>query len=289
LTAVSALPGEKLADVAEAYLLSLGDRALSLTQLEHAVRQELELPTTNFMFAVQQMKWRATVLGAAYPFVLSETAMTRRVQGNTPTYYVALLFLSPSVSSRLGPWPVDSSAITFERLVCVALERLLGEGAQALRFGWPYEDGRPEHFPDAIRWAAEKMRIRVGAGYRQPRRRDGGVDIIAWRPFPDGRPGFPIALVQCTVEEDVVGKSRDIDLRLWSTWLGFDTTPISVLAVPSTVARNEDWNEVATNCILLDRLRLMSLCSTATDEPRRELIDFADNVLAVGRRRIVPR
>lgn len=232
------------------------------------------------------MSWRSTVLGDAYPFALTDTAVTRRAAIEAHTYYVALLMLTPSLSTRFGPWPPAVSALTFERVVCAGLARFLGDGTQVVRFGWPYEDGRPDQFAEAIRWAADRMRIRVGAGYRHPRRRDGGVDLIAWKPFPDGRPGFPIALVQCTLEEDVVGKSRDIDLGLWSTWLGFDTPPLAVLAVPAAVGRNEDWNEVAVNCVLLERLRLAWLCAHSGVPPALELTEFVNEAIGDSRERI---
>ena len=231
------------------------------------------------------MAWRSKALARSYPFKLSETALARNEDALETTYYDCLLLLSASVSSRLGNTSVDLSSLAFERVVCSGLARFFGEGSQVLRFGWPYEIGRPEQFAEAIRWAAEKMRIRLGAGYRQPRRRDGGVDVIVWRPFPDSRPGFPIALVQCTIEEDIIAKSRDIDLGLWSSWLGFDVAPMPVLAVPGTVGRNEDWNEVALNAVLLERLRLTWLCAGSGASAPDEVGAFVSASIDAGRER----
>lgn len=260
--------------------------AIGLAQLPSALSDKFDASTTNFPYAVQQLAWRSKALGVAYPFRVTDTAFSQ--SGDTPAtdYYKALLLLTSSLSNRLGGQTVENTSVIFERVVCAAMARFLGEPTHVLRFGWPYENGRPDQFGEAIRWAAERMRIRVGAGYRQPRRRDGGVDVIAWRPFPDGRPGFPIALIQCTVEEDVVGKSRDIDLGLWSSWLGFDTAPMCVLAVPSTVARNEDWNEVAVNAVLLERLRLSWLCASSEVPAPPEVLAFVRAALASSRLRL---
>jgi hypothetical protein len=248
--------------------------AIGLAQLQGALRDDLDVSTINFAYAVQQIAWRSKALGVAYPFAVTDTAFSRLDDARTRGYYQALLLLTSSISGRLGGQTPEGTSLMFERIVCAAMARFLGDGTQVLRFGWPYEDGRPDQFGEAIRWAAEKMRIRLGAGYRQPRRRDGGVDVIAWRPFPDSRPGFPIALVQCTIEEDVVGKSRDIDVGLWSSWLGFDTAPMCVLAVPSTVGRNEDWNEVAVNAVLLERLRLAWLCVNSGAPTPADVVAF---------------
>jgi hypothetical protein len=159
-------------------------------------------------------------------------------------------------------------------MTCAALRQLLGPGSHALRFGWPSEVGRPQEFSRAVAWLAETMKIKIGSGYRPPRRKDGGVDVVAWRSFPDGRPGFPIVLCQCTIETDFIHKARDVDLRLWSTWLGFDSEPALVLAIPGTVGRNEDWNEIARNCILLERLRLAALLAESKDDVDPRVDDY---------------
>ena len=114
-------------------------------------------------------------------------------------------------------------------------------------------------FSLAIGWLVEHIGIPVGSAYRQPRRKDGGVDIVAWRPFEDGRPGVPILLVQATVQSDVISKARDVDLRMWSGWLGTDIDPLVVLAIPGSVSKGEAWNEISRHCLLLDRTRLVDL------------------------------
>lgn len=37
--------------------------------------------------------------------------------------------------------------------------------------------------------------------FRLPTYSDGGVDVVAWQDFRDGRAGFPVLLAQCTVQE----------------------------------------------------------------------------------------
>jgi len=107
----------------------------------------------------------------------------------------------------------------------------------------------------------------LSAGYRPPRRKDGGVDVVAWRPFQDGRPGFPIVLAQCTIESDVLAKARDIDIRQWATWLALDASILIALAIPGTVPRDESWNELARNNVVLERLRLVSLSALSRESP----------------------
>ena len=129
-----------------------------------------------------------------------------------------------------------AAAIMFERLVSQASAKLLGEGARSVRFAWPSDEGRPQDFPAAVVWLAGLMGIPVGSSYRPPRRQDGGVDLVTWKSFPDGRPGFPILLTQVTLERNYVAKSADIDLRLWAGYLRFDIDPMTALAVPYVVS-----------------------------------------------------
>jgi hypothetical protein len=148
----------------------------------------------------------------------------------------------------------------FEDFVAQVLIRYLGSNSQALAFGWPSKLGRPQEFHKAIEWLARKMGIEPGTAFRPPRRKDGGVDVVAWKSFGDKRSGFPIYLVQCTLQRDVLPKSRDIDLRLWAGWLEMDRDPLAILAVPKTIPPGELWNEISANAIVLDRIRLTEFC-----------------------------
>lgn len=115
-------------------------------------------------------------------------------------------------------------------------------------------------------WLAQQMGVKLGGGYRQPRRQDGGVDVIAWRGFKDGKSGFPIVLVQCTIQAELLAKSLDIDVRNWSSWLELVHDPVTVLAVPQVVpANSEDWNELALKNMIFDRLRILELLSPESE------------------------
>jgi len=78
--------------------------------------------------------------------------------------------------------------------------------------------------------------------------------------FRDGKTGFPIVLVQCTIQADLVSKSLDIDVRNWSSWLELVHDPSTILTAPQVVPGNtEIWNELALKNLVFDRLRLVEL------------------------------
>lgn len=199
---------------------------------------------------------RGALLGEAYPFVARAGVAAR--PDACQRAWTALLLMSPESPAR-KLLDLAMAAAHLERITAASLTALYGPGTLAVRFAWPSEEGRPPEFPDAVRWLANLMRVPVGAAYRPPYAKDGGVDVVAWRPFPDGRSGFPVLLAQCTLEKDYAHKAADVDVRVWSGWLALDIDPATALAVPEVVAAGEEWNGLAARTVVLDRLRLSAL------------------------------
>lgn len=207
------------------------------------------------------MARRAALLGDAYPFRTGTgIAAVPDVVGYV---WTSMLVMSAQSPVRLTI-DLPRAAAMFEQITVGALVHLYGTGTRALRFGWPSEIGRPREFPDAVRWLAADMGVAIGSAYRPPYAKDGGVDVIAWRPFPDGRSGFPVTLVQCTLERDFAHKAGDVDIRVWAGWLRLDVDPTTALAVPEVVPAGEAWNALAARTVVLDRIRLASLIGDQT-------------------------
>jgi hypothetical protein len=247
-------------------LLLTGRKAINPTNLLHELdRNGGGWAAQDVSHALNVMGRRQRLCGSGYPFTVQTVGVRRTHTG--PSVYDALLLMSREDGPfRASVAELQAAAKAFEYVTQAAMVGLLGPSSRSVRFGYPSDEGRPPLFPDAIRWLAERMGISLGQSYRPPRRQDGGVDVVAWRSFDDGRRGFPVVLVQCTLQRDYVDKSRDIDLRTWSGWLAFDSDPLTALALPFTVARDETWNEMAANVIVLDRLRLTHLLSAAGSE-----------------------
>jgi hypothetical protein len=252
---------EDVADWIETTLL-IRRTPVGIDELNHLAKEDCGLDPSEVGLGLRVMRVRQVMLGDIYPFLTSEIYVKIDVDRESSPY-IPLLLLSPGSPFRqvIAPHPSVQMTEIFERLTVDAMVNLFGPSSRAIRFGWPSDIGRPERFGEAIEWLARQMGIRSGTAFRPPLRKDGGVDVVAWRPFPDKKIGFPVALVQCTVQKDLVPKSRDIDLRNWSGWLALDVDPLTVLAVPGTIAKAEDWNEIALRSILLDRIRIAALVS----------------------------
>lgn len=245
---------DQVADWIETRCLLAG-HSLSASALAEGTRHG-GLRSSDIDLGLRTMAHRAAVTGPAYPFVVGSGASAR--QDAQRSVWAALLLMGPSSPARKG-WSLPQAAQLLETITCHAVSRLYGPDTKAIRFGWPSDVGRPFAFSDAVRWLAAEMGVKAGDGYRPPHSKDGGVDVVAWRPFPDGRSGFPVLLVQCTVERNYAHKANDIETRVWSGWLNVDVYPQTALAIPDVVPAGEVWNRLAAKTIILDRVRLASL------------------------------
>jgi hypothetical protein len=243
---------ERIADWIEIALLIRGDRPIGLDPLYESQRVSIGL---------HEMQRRSDLLGGRYPFkIYGEYAVKAEALAEQTTYAAMVLTSAGNpVREYLGSAPDETMALIFETIVVDAVRHLWGPEGQALRFGWPSDIGRPPEFDLAIRWLADRVGVPVGRGYRQPRRKDGGVDVIGWRSFADRRSGFPLLLVQCTLQENLLAKGMDIDTRLWGSWLTLDVDPTTALATSSALAPGPVWDELALKYMILDRVRLAGL------------------------------
>lgn len=277
---------EALADWIETTLLIRDGAQLGAGALQDMASTEVRASAPQLELALGVMRRRSELLGSSYPFEVHEWAV-RAVEDSSASPYAALVLLTPGGAARQVVHSVPSSemAVVFERITERAVARLWGSEGRAIRFGWPSDVGRPPEFPLAVPWLAGRLGLQAGVGYRPPRRKDGGVDVVGWRPFPDGRSGFPIVLVQCTLQADILAKSRDVDARLWASWLVMDEEPATALAVPQTIPAGVLWDELALNGAVFERMRLTGL--TAADASVPGLTDWVCATLAALRPHLV--
>src|SRR5699024_4280 len=123
-----------------------------------------------------------------------------RVAGRDASIYEALLLLSLDGTKFRKDKDWNDADKILDRLGRDALIAYLGLGAQGRRFASPASDGRPTGFSPAVRWIAGLLNLEVGVGPKNPHKKDGGVDVVAWRPFRDGRSKFAVVLAQCTIK-----------------------------------------------------------------------------------------
>ena len=161
--------------------------------------------------ATDEIRWRQDVLGDLYPFELAQSrrGWVVRIRNGRKTsvevrlartVYVACLLVSAARHDRLPGIAKELSAVkpvadAFQRMVFLVSPALLGGPSFWIAFPRPEGD---DYGP-----ALERLTKVIGSGLLRRRRppsqksnKDGGVDIITWRPFLDGRSNILVSYGQ---------------------------------------------------------------------------------------------
>jgi len=92
-----------------------------------------------------------------------------------------------------------------------------------------------------------------------PAAKDAGLDLLCYRPFPDGHVGVPLLMIQCASGDwNEPGKIKTPDIDIWTKIVTFASTPKRAFATHFCFLRDE-FRQVAgmVNGVLLDRYRLL--------------------------------
>lgn len=214
----------------------------------------------------------------AYPFILTGEGIELR-DSVSPAYVFQLLVSLGSVDDHHDGTTVYK---LFEELSAEAAGRYLGDTRTTVVFGWPRLT-LPRGFRDAVTSLlgllreGEAREDREGLGQSK----DDGLDIVAWREFPDRRASKLILFGQCAAGRRWREKARDLRADDWcknNLTRPFAVNPIPAFFVPRALSE-KDANYYGVNQILLDRCRISALCSGSLarglDERLREWIEAA--------------
>jgi hypothetical protein len=231
-------------------------------------------------FVLREVGRRRALAREAYPFEeVGGGIELRNADGALPYVFMLCASASPLVRRERRYAEIDG---LFDSLVLDALCVYLGQHSRGVRFGFPPSGGRPTGFYDALDWLAARMGLHRGPSRAKPDRKDGGVDVVAWSPFSDGRTGFVTLLAQCTVQLDWTPKARDTIPDVWNGWLDLGKIPMTCLAIPHAIPPVfEKWDEIRrTVHVLLERFRLASLLASKPLTSRAEALAWVKNELA---------
>jgi len=218
--------------------------------------QELDVPVAMLF---KEIARRRRIAGTGYPLWIDGSVIKFDHQSDC-SFYVFLLLLSLDGPMRRERRFKEIDEI-FDKVVCEAVEEYFGPGTSTLRFGWPPSDGRPNTFPVALDWLSTRIGVPVGSGMPAPATKDGGLDVVAWKPFEDHRSGFAMVLVQCTVQSDWFPKAADLLDDVWRGRLDMGRSPLTSLAVPFVIPKNfAKWDDLRRMVhLIFDRLRLAQM------------------------------
>jgi hypothetical protein len=250
---------EQLSELSEADL-----RGRIVEQAQDEVGEE-EIPGAQHVEDIlREVGRRERLAPGAYPFCRTEFGIGRSDERLLAIYAFLLVLSMPEVPFRESVYANEVTPL-FDFLGAAALTDLLGSQTKTIRFGWPISGERPTGPRQALVWLAAELGLEHNRkAPLRPRLKDGGVDVVLWRPFRDGRLGFPVILAQCTVgRREWEKKGRDISTKLWREYLGLPRSPATALVLPFCIYqpdRFDVWDIVSYEVnFVIDRVRLLEL------------------------------
>ena len=155
---------------------------------------------------------RACGPGDAYPFRVGQHGLQLR-EDPSAAYLFQLL-----VSLGFKEDHSDGTTVykLFEELSAMAAARYLGDSRAAVVFGSPRRD-LPVGFRDAVAHLVDLLREGKASADREGsnQSKDDGLDVVAWREFPDRRPSKLILFGQCAVGRRWKEKTHELRPRRW--------------------------------------------------------------------------
>jgi hypothetical protein len=239
--------------------------------------------------AFGEIENRAAACGVdGYPFEVKPGLIRLKAGGDTSPYVLLLLLSAAKPTSGHS-----GTAVLFERICCHAAFEYLGGSqnqAKVLRFGAPRKTPVGQ-FHQAISHLC--IEISEGGGCKHPEKGkhtgDDGLDIVAWRGFPDAKEGQLIVFGQCAGGLDRWEKKlMELDgqkfVRKWfRNMLVVD--PVRAFFVPRRIPR-DDWEHSGIEGgILFDRCRIVA-CLQALDRTlTKECARIARSLVAKARKK----
>ncbi len=274
-----------LADWLEATMLVESREYVSKARIRKYLRALFadDKPDIAVEILLREVARRSRQAERLYPF-RTDGEGVRYGRSHAATPYLFMLCLSVSKPYRDEHRYKDTDEL-FDSLVLDALKSYLGRGSRGVRFGSPGSGGRPANFKDAITWLRQRMNLGPGTGRPRMHSGDSGLDVIAWRPFRDGRSAYIVVLAQCTVQLNWLVKARDVTEDTWRGWIDFAKHPHLALAIPFVIPRSSRyWDELRREVhTVLDRLRLAELLEDVPVEREAKIQTWvASEVLRMG-------
>ena len=215
-----------LADWLELLALTVADGNSSQGDLQRALNRLDDADNVNTVCdnSMRELSQRVEATGNSYPFTFSGTLLRLKGDWRLFTPYVFCLLLSYCDDNEKKIRGLRHE-VMFEHLSCLAAKHYIG--GDVLRFGFP-RDSLPSGFLDALtqvcgtvgEWSCPRVA-------RTLRKKDGDLDLVAWKRFPDRQIGKLILFGHCASGENWDEKINELQPSDFCTrWLGGDRSPI---------------------------------------------------------------
>lgn len=252
-----------LADWLELVALTADDGNASHGDLQRELnRLASENMDTVCTETMSELNRRVIAAGTNYPFTFSGTLLKSKGDWRAFTPYVFCLLLS-YCDDKLKKIKGIKHEVLFEHLSCLAAKRYLD--GDVVRFGFP-RDTLPRGFLDALTkvcgLVGEWTCAEVG---RTMRCKDGALDLIAWKHFPDRQVGKLILFGHCASGGDWDDKITELQPPdFCQAWLNNERSPIvKSFFIPHRLSPEVFESRAVSAKLFFDRCRIAFWVPTA--------------------------
>lgn len=251
--------------------------------MSEGIYEDGDLASDIVTKAWNHLKRRLSWIGAGNPFhFIRRTMQTVSSWKENPAYsFCVLLSLSKCYddwSTKLSTGGYGKQGQLFELLTKASMEHQFLDW-EIHQTGWSV--ATPVKLSDVVNEVAERLGEEKGniKPWENPRGNDAGLDLFCYRPFPDGRVGIPVYLVQCASGKNWFRKLYEPDLKVWTKMVLFAATPKTAFAIPFALL-DDEFKERCNRVdgMLLDRYRLLAAANHnkewVSDFLREEIIDW---------------
>lgn len=260
-----------LADWLELVALGAADGNSSHGDLQQALKR---LGVENHIGVctetMREINRRVTSTLDHYPFMFSGTLLKLKDSWCHFVPYIFCLLLSYCDERKKKVRGIRHE-ILFEQLSCIAAREYIN--GQVLRFGSP-RNTLPIKFVDALTFIQREVNEWSPNSVKALNRKDGGLDLIAWRSFPDQQLGKLILFGHCASGKNWDEKINELQpIDFCSNWLGGIKSPIvKSFFIPHRVAPDRFGFYAISAKLFFDRCRIAYLvksdefCSNASHD-----------------------
>ncbi len=240
---------------------------------EYNIYREQSFAAELLQDAWAQMRRRGAWLGAGATFDVHNRRILRvRTWEDAPAHSFCIML---ALFGLYKDWAAEltrdfsKQGELFERL---AEECLANLGWTTRRVGWSATQATK--LDKLVGQIANDLREPLGNVERWTKKsaNEAGLDLVCWKPFPDGRGGKPVYLVQCASGDNWDDKMKTPDIATWDKIIDFSNPPVRGFAMPFTLDDGDFFRKARKVAgMLLDRYRLLSPCRAAAQWPTAKL------------------
>jgi hypothetical protein len=223
--------------------------------------------------------FREQAIGNKYPFEIKKYALKLKEESSIykDLYLFLLLATRLNMTAEKNQNGIDG-ALLFEEICASAIGNYFGDKTESFVFGTAVSGSFKDKIADLIR------KIGEGGSYSNPdpvpltKKKDGGVDIVAYKNFADGRSGKLIAFGQCktgtsTWRKDKNGlQPQDFCTNWFSEYPVY--TPLSLLFICDTMNIAYNFISDQRRYIVFNRFRIMEYLTESLDESIIERVQW---------------